>query len=122
MGKRSLLLDIVTRDSRQSCCFTAGYTRYSEGTGSVIQEKGDREDVYTRAGQSPDERTSWFPFLLLLPSFCWEKSALQGFGKQSQCEGCRLAFEPPSCYFKVMLIFVCYKSVIINFFRIKKKK
>ena len=25
--KRSLLLDIVTRDSRQSCCFTAGYTR-----------------------------------------------------------------------------------------------
>ena len=25
--KRSLLLDIVTRDSTQSCCFTAGYTR-----------------------------------------------------------------------------------------------
>ena len=25
--KRSLLLDIVTMDSRQSCCFTAGYTR-----------------------------------------------------------------------------------------------
>ena len=32
--------------------------RYSEGTGSVIQEKGDREDVYSRAGQSPDERVS----------------------------------------------------------------
>ena len=25
--KRSLLLDIVTKESRQSCCFTAGYTR-----------------------------------------------------------------------------------------------
>ena len=25
--KRSLLLDIVNKDSRQSCCFTAGYTR-----------------------------------------------------------------------------------------------
>jgi len=56
--KRSLLLDIVTRDSTQSCCFTAGYTRYSEGTGSVIQEKGDREDVYARAGQAPDDRVN----------------------------------------------------------------
>ena len=27
--KRSLLLDIVTRESRQSCCFTAGYTRWT---------------------------------------------------------------------------------------------
>ena len=25
--KRSLLLDIVNKESRQSCCFTAGYTR-----------------------------------------------------------------------------------------------
>ena len=32
--------------------------RYSEGTGSVIQEKGDREDVYARAGQAPDDRVS----------------------------------------------------------------
>ena len=31
--------------------------RYSEGTGSVIQERGDREDVYTRAGEAPaDDR------------------------------------------------------------------
>jgi len=56
--KRSLLLDIVNKDSRQSCCFTAGYTRYSEGTGSVIQERGDREDVYTRAGEAPDDRVN----------------------------------------------------------------
>ena len=30
--------------------------RYSEGTGSVIQEKGNREEVYARAGRTPDER------------------------------------------------------------------
>ena len=27
--KRSMLLDIVTKESRQSCCFTAGYTRWT---------------------------------------------------------------------------------------------
>ena len=30
--------------------------RYSEGTGSVIQERGDREEVYARASRTPDER------------------------------------------------------------------
>ena len=46
--------------------------RYSEGTGSVIQEKGDREDVYTRAGQSPEERVSWWnhPWVLTLWPRC----------------------------------------------------
>ena len=33
-----------------------GLLRYSEGTGSVIQENGDREEVYARAGRTPDER------------------------------------------------------------------
>jgi len=77
--KRSLLLDIVTRESRQSCCFTAGYTRYSEGTGSVIQEKGDREDVYTRAGQSPEERVHILGELGLRYFSTKEVSRLLGF-------------------------------------------
>ena len=35
---------------------TPALHRYSEGTGSVIQEKGDREDVYSRASEAPDDR------------------------------------------------------------------
>ena len=32
--KRSMLLDIVTKESRQSCCFTAGYTRWTSRSAS----------------------------------------------------------------------------------------
>ena len=32
--KRSMLLDIVTKESRQSCCFTAGYTRWTSWSAS----------------------------------------------------------------------------------------
>lgn len=33
--KHSGVLDIVTKDSVKSCCFTKAYTHYAEGTGSV---------------------------------------------------------------------------------------
>jgi len=78
--KRSLLLDIVNKESRQSCCFTAGYTRYSEGTGSVIQERGDREDVYTRAGEAPaDDRVNILEELGLRYFSTKEVARLLGF-------------------------------------------
>ena len=30
--------------------------RYSEGTGSVVQERGDREEAYTRAANCPEQK------------------------------------------------------------------
>ncbi|KAF6722139.1 tRNA (cytosine(38)-C(5))-methyltransferase [Oryzias melastigma] len=39
----SLLLDIVQPTSRRSVCFTKGYGRYVEGTGSVLQSCVDSE-------------------------------------------------------------------------------
>lgn len=45
LAKRSKVLDIVREDSLISCCFTAGYTRYCVGTGSVLQAVGEREDM-----------------------------------------------------------------------------
>lgn len=51
LAKRSKVLDIVRPDSLVSCCFTAGYTRYCEGTGSVLQavgERGDMDRVYSK--------------------------------------------------------------------------
>jgi len=77
--KRSMLLDIVTKESRQSCCFTAGYTRYSEGTGSVIQERGDRDEVYARAGRTPDERVQILSELGLRYFSTREVARLLGF-------------------------------------------
>jgi len=35
--KRGRVMDILTADSRRSCCFTGGYSRYAEGTGSVLR-------------------------------------------------------------------------------------
>jgi len=45
LAKHSRVLDIVRKDSMVSCCFTAGYTRYCEGTGSVLQGAGTVEDL-----------------------------------------------------------------------------
>jgi len=45
LAKRSKVLDIVRGDSLVSCCFTGGYSRYCEGTGSVLQMVGEREDM-----------------------------------------------------------------------------
>lgn len=36
LGKRSVVLDIVTPQSKRSCCFTKAYGHYSDGTGSVL--------------------------------------------------------------------------------------
>ncbi|KAL6050121.1 C-5 cytosine-specific DNA methylase [Balamuthia mandrillaris] len=35
--RKGMLFDIVTRESKRSCCFTKAYARFVEGTGSVIQ-------------------------------------------------------------------------------------
>eukprot|EP00164_Ancoracysta_twista_P007488 GFYU01010633.1.p1 GENE.GFYU01010633.1~~GFYU01010633.1.p1 ORF type:complete len:346 (-),score=55.11 GFYU01010633.1:232-1269(-) len=35
--KSGMLFDIVKTDDRRSCCFTKAYSRYVEGTGSVLQ-------------------------------------------------------------------------------------
>ena len=45
LAKRSKVLDIVREDGIVSCCFTAGYTRYCEGTGSVLQARGEMKDM-----------------------------------------------------------------------------
>jgi len=45
LAKRNKILDIVRKDSFVSCCFTSGYYRYCEGTGSVLQGEGRKEDM-----------------------------------------------------------------------------
>ncbi|XP_061569312.1 tRNA (cytosine(38)-C(5))-methyltransferase [Cololabis saira] len=52
------ILDIVQPEARRSSCFTKGYGRYVEGTGSVLQtcleEEVDR--VYSGLDQLPDDQ------------------------------------------------------------------
>lgn len=36
LGKRSMVLDVVSPLSKRSCCFTKAYGHYSDGTGSVL--------------------------------------------------------------------------------------
>ncbi|KAJ9588530.1 hypothetical protein L9F63_018112, partial [Diploptera punctata] len=36
LGKHASVLDIVGPESERSCCFTKAYSRYAEGTGSVL--------------------------------------------------------------------------------------
>jgi len=49
LEKHSHVLDLVTKDSGQSCCFTSAYSRYCEGTGSVIHQEGNAGDIYDLA-------------------------------------------------------------------------
>jgi len=51
LSKYSHVLDLVNKESDKSCCFTSGYSRYCEGTGSVLQTAGDAADVYQRANK-----------------------------------------------------------------------
>lgn len=79
LAKRSLVLDIVTKDSGHSCCFTAGYTRYSEGTGSVVQQCGDREEIYAEAAKFPEKKVKILKKLGLRYFSPKEVSRLLGF-------------------------------------------
>merc|ERR1719213_1113739 len=45
LAKHARVLDIIREDSNLSCCFTSGYFRYCEGTGSVIQSSGSNDDL-----------------------------------------------------------------------------
>jgi len=54
LSKHAEVLDIVTSQSAGSCCFTKSYGRYAEGTGSVLQQTGDLDDIYRRAREVGD--------------------------------------------------------------------
>jgi len=41
LTRYGMLLDIVNKSSKRSCCFTKGYTHFVEGTGSVLQHNLD---------------------------------------------------------------------------------
>ncbi|NXI44813.1 TRDMT methyltransferase, partial [Galbula dea] len=53
----AFLLDIVQPTCRRSTCFTKGYGRYVEGTGSVLQTAGDGqlESVFKHIEELPEE-------------------------------------------------------------------
>ncbi|KAJ1860107.1 hypothetical protein LPJ73_001527 [Coemansia sp. RSA 2703] len=40
LEKHGYVHDVVTPESRRTCCFTKGYTHYAEGTGSILQLEG----------------------------------------------------------------------------------
>lgn len=50
LNKYYMILDIVDVESQRSCCFTKGYARYVEGTGSVVQHntKVKLAEIYAR--------------------------------------------------------------------------
>ncbi len=67
------IFDIVESDSENCCCFTKAYGKYAEGTGSVLCQGGNVDEVYSRVRRLPPEdqegrlralkelRLRWFP-------------------------------------------------------------
>lgn len=45
LKKRIGVLDIITSDDINSCCFTKAYTRYCEGTGSVFSNNCNKKQI-----------------------------------------------------------------------------
>jgi len=79
LAKFSKVLDIVRKDNLVSCCFTAGYYRYCQGTGSVLQVVGEREDmdrVYSKLDSDGVEVLSELKLRYFTPK---EISSLLGF-------------------------------------------
>lgn len=82
LSKRAGVLDIVGRDSTRSCCFTKSYSQYLEGTGSVLRQAGDVDDVYKRAGivrEDPEQYLNILKELKLRFFSPREVSRLMGF-------------------------------------------
>lgn len=78
----ALILDIVHPSSRRSVCFTKGYGRYVEGTGSVLQSSTEAEMEYVFRGleeQSEEERLSRLQTLQLRYFTPREVANLMGF-------------------------------------------
>lgn len=50
LKKRFNIIDICSKDSTRSCCFTKAYGRYFEGTGSILSERTENEvqEVYNK--------------------------------------------------------------------------
>ncbi|KAJ2907536.1 hypothetical protein GGI21_003791, partial [Coemansia aciculifera] len=40
LEKYDYVMDVITPEDRRTCCFTKGYTKYAEGTGSALQLTG----------------------------------------------------------------------------------
>ncbi|XP_022060521.2 tRNA (cytosine(38)-C(5))-methyltransferase [Acanthochromis polyacanthus] len=77
-----LLLDIVKPTCRRSVCFTKGYGRYVEGTGSVLQGSVETEveNVFTGLEQcSEEEKLQWLSKLKLRYFTPREVANLMGF-------------------------------------------
>lgn len=82
LSKRAGVLDIVTKNSNRSCCFTKSYSQYLEGTGSVLKQAGDVDDVYKRAEierENPEQYLNILKELKLRFFTPREVSRLMGF-------------------------------------------
>ena len=82
LSKYGEVLDIVKPTDRNCCCFTKSYGKYVEGTGSVIQQAGDLDDVYLRAkkcDKSSDEYVEILKELKLRYLHPYEIAELLGF-------------------------------------------
>lgn len=78
----ALILDIVHPSSRRSVCFTKGYGRYVEGTGSVLQSSTEAEMEYVFRGleeHSEEERLRRLQTLQLRYFTPREVANLMGF-------------------------------------------
>ncbi|XP_042876427.1 tRNA (cytosine(38)-C(5))-methyltransferase-like [Penaeus japonicus] len=57
LQKYFMILDIVTSQSKRSCCFTKGYAHYVEGTGSIVQHNTDisMPEIYSEVQSLPPD-------------------------------------------------------------------
>ena len=83
LEKHAEVLDIVQSDSKGSCCFTKAYGKYAKGTGSVIQQSGDLEEVFEklRKAEKGSERLELLAELNLRYFSPEEVAHLLGFPK-----------------------------------------
>ena len=81
LEKHAEVLDIVNSQSSGSCCFTKAYGKYAKGTGSVIQQSGDLDQVFQSLGHAKDreERLQLLETLKLRYFSPKEVSNLLGF-------------------------------------------
>ena len=99
LEKHAEVLDIVQGDSTGSCCFTKAYGKYAKGTGSVIQQSGNLEEVFekVRKAEKSSERLEILEALSLRYFSPTEVANLLGFPKAFTFPP-KVAENPRNCF------------------------
>ena len=103
LEKHAEVFDIVQAQSTSSCCFTKAYGKYAQGTGSILQQRGDLKDAFQKAGTTKaKDRLAALKGLELRFFTPFEVAKLMGFPAPSRFQFPKDYIQRPHLCYRVL--------------------